>query len=375
MSLLLISDSYHPDHRSSALIVRSIYDHFSNLNYKTHVLSLIESTPKIFSENITFIKTKSFRNKNFVIRAILTSYYILKMSVKLLFLKLNPSLVYIYYPSFFLLFLVPLINFKYKKCKILIHYQDHFPENAYDLKIIKNKLIYNLIRKFRDKIIFNEKMHIVVNSHNQKKYLSNKQKIKNIFFFHNWAISKSIKINKKKKYSKFTFIYAGNIGPAQNLSVVLNVLSNNDFNINLKIYGSGRGYIDLKQKFKKFKNFEFNNFVDNSKLCNIYNKCHAALISLSANHNTNFIPSKFYDYCFQRIPIFSINHRNCELTSMINRNQIGIATSNYESTDLHSKLKLFINNYENYLNNGKFNIYDNNFKIFSNFLFRFLNNN
>ena len=367
MSFLLISDSYYPDHRSSGLIVKSLYQILKKNNYKCKVLSLIENNKFKSNQDLTLIKTNNFRKSNFIIRIIFTLFYVTKLIISLSKLKYNPKLIYIYYPSFILLLLIPFAKIKFKKTKILVHYQDHFPENAYDLKIIKSKIILNSISKVRKKILSKE-IKIVVNSIKLKKNLKKLICNNDIYFFHNWPLIKKDNNSKKiKKFDKFTFIYTGNIGPAQEILPILNFFANTRLNLDLRIYADGRDFIKLKSNFSKIKNIHFNSFTNNN-LSKIYQQSHASIISLSLKNKTSFIPSKFYDYTNHNLPIFALIHKECDLNSIIPKIGNGLAINHNEPMIIKKNIEKFIKNYKSYININNSNIFENNINIFLDFL-------
>ena len=366
MSFLLISDSYYPDRRSSGLIIRDIYKVLKK-KYICKVLTLIETKNRSKNKDIHYIKTVNFRNKNFIIRAILTFIYILRMSLSIIKFKTKPKIIYIYYPSFFLLLLLPIIKIKFRKSKVFIHYQDHFPENAFDLKIIKNKFLFIFLKFIRNKLI-DEKINLIVNSKNLKKNLQKIFKKNKIFFFHNWALCNG-NYKKVKKYNQFNFVYAGNVGPAQDLNNILKIFANTEFNISLKIFGSGRYFYKLKHKYSKTKNIHFNEYLNDTQLANIYSKCHASIICLSLDNKTSFIPSKFYDYCKFELPIFSLIHKECDLNNIISDLNLGISI-NYCKSDMiiNKNLGIFLKKYKFFCNNNKFYLFAKNKLLFTNFL-------
>ncbi len=366
MSFLLISDSYYPDKRSSALIIRQIYESLKKKKYTCKILTLIESNKIYKNKDLYYINTFNYRNRNFMLRAILTFMYILRMSLNVLKINSNPKIIYIYYPSFFLLLLLPIIKFKFKNSKIFIHYQDHFPENAFDLKIIRNNFLFNMIKYFRNKLI-DDKISLIVNSKNLKTKLQNLFINNEILFFHNWSLCNG-NYKKIKKFNKFTFVYAGNVGPAQNLNIILKLFSNTDLNINLKIIGDGRFFHKLKDKYSQFENIDFNNYLNDIELSKVYNKCHASLICLSLDNKTSFIPSKFYDYCKFKLPIFSLIHEECDLNNIIDDLEIGICVNNNNQKILNTKLDIFLKKYQHFQDSKNFNHFVDNKLIFNNFL-------
>jgi hypothetical protein len=115
-----------------------------------------------------------------------------------------------------------LIFLFFKKQIKILNLQDFFPQNAVDLKIIKNSLIINFLKKI-EKIIYFNSDFIFVHSNNAKNYLKKKFPIiKNkIFLQYNWEQFNKKIYNKKKKNKKFIFIFGGSIGPSQKLEMLV----------------------------------------------------------------------------------------------------------------------------------------------------------
>jgi hypothetical protein len=373
LSFLLLSDSYFPDRRSSALIVKSIYQKLKEKKYECKVISLTENEAHTKNTDLELIQTFKFRNLNFLLRGLSTIYYIIKIVIRVYIINYTPKLIYIYYPSFMLLFLIPFIKLRYKKAQILIHYQDHFPENAYDLKIIKNKFIFNFLKTIRKNLI-NKKIIVVVNSKKLRNKLKSSLKIKNIFFFHNWPLIQKVIFKKNEKNKLFTFIYSGNIGPAQDFMNILDFFAKTQLNIQLEVYGDGRNLVNLKSRFSNHKKINFYKFIQGKNLSKIYHNSSASIICLSMNNKTSFIPSKFYDYVNHNLPIFALIHKECDLNQIIHDYNLGLTINNLDFTKIEHNIINFIKNFKSYKKSCHLYNVSDNLDLFTNFLISNSNN-
>ena len=129
---------------------------------------------------------------------------------------------------------------------------------------------------------------------------------------------------------------------AQGFEIVLNlakeVQKNND--IGFLFIGRGSEFESMKNIAKKrgIINVLFHEEIDNSKIMNLYKQCSCGLVILDRRHRTHNIPGKFLSYLHAGLPIFAIVNKDNDLISMINKNNLGFASSNFDINFLKKKL-------------------------------------
>ena len=344
MKFLIISDQYLPSTRSGSFLIDDL---IQELLKKNHKITLITSGNENFSKKnnkkfkiIRINKLKS-NYKNFILKGINELYFFSKIVIKLFSIKKNFDKIFIYSPPLFL----GLLNLFFKNQRKILNIQDIFPQNAIDLKILKNFLLIYIMKKIEN---YNYKISdkILVNSLDAKKYLCKVYpEYKNKFIFnYNWSSFKRIRRIKYKKNRKFKFIFGGSIGPSQNLDKIIIPFKNLQNECCLDIYGNGILLNELKAKLKlkKIDNIKIFKPVSNDLFIKKIDQYDSGLITLSSRNSTPFIPGKFNFYCTNKKNITAIVHKNCDLNWIIKKNKLGFVT-NAESVDKITKfLKMVI---------------------------------
>jgi hypothetical protein len=218
------------------------------------------------------------------------------------------------------------------KSKHIIWVLDLWPEIIFELKIIKNKLVYNFLKKIVN-YIYSESDLILAQSHSFKKHIISeiyKSNLERIKVFSSWSeipfFNNKFNSNKKKKYNIF---FTGNIGEAQNFDLVLKIIQEfkNHQNIHFTIVGSGRNEPSIKQKSinMKLTNITFIKQVPLKEIKNYFKFADALLLSLSPGKIiSSTIPGKFQTYLSAGKPIIGLI--DGETKDLINSYNLGFAS-------------------------------------------------
>lgn len=225
-----------------------------------------------------------------------------------------------------------LVGFFFKKLyktKLITWVQDIWPESVSATNHIKENFIFNIFRNYCH-YIYKLNDVLILQSKSFIKYF-NKFKIttKKIFIPNSSNVSllkKKTKTYKLKKKFKYNYVYAGNIGLAQdfeNFEIFLEKLYKINKNIKFHLIGSGSYKKILVQNIKKrkIKNVEIYPYVKNKFLYNYLSEADALFISLKDSYIFNLtIPSKLQNYLYCKKPIIGwasgitkevINKANC----------------------------------------------------------------
>ncbi|MEH1740718.1 glycosyltransferase family 4 protein [Fusobacterium varium] len=208
---------------------------------------------------------------------------------------------------------------KYFKCPAHLILWDIFPQNAKDIGIIKNNIIFKFFKQ-KEKKMFLAYDQIWCMSKGNIKYLQkkyeylDKDKIK---LLRNWAYLKlKLEINKeeiRKKYGyseeDFLVIFGGNMGKPQRLENILSLAEKCLKLPDVKFIFVGNG--SEKERLKKIaieKNLKNINFID-QLLREDYEKftsaCDIGLVSLDERFTVPNFPSKTTDYFKLSLPILA----------------------------------------------------------------------
>lgn len=208
---------------------------------------------------------------------------------------------------------------KYFKCPAHLILWDIFPQNAKDIGIVKNNIIFNFFKQ-KEKKMFLAYDQIWCMSKGNIKYLQekyeylDKDKIK---LLKNWAYLKpKLKINKeeiRKKYGysekDFLAIFGGNMGKPQKLENILSLAEKCLELSDVKFIFVGNG--SEKERLKKItkdKNLKNINFIDQLPRENyerFTSACNIGLVSLDERFTVPNFPSKTTDYFKLSLPILA----------------------------------------------------------------------
>ena len=229
----------------------------------------------------------------------------------------------------------------FNKRPIVYNVYDVFPGHAYDIGVIKSKLIYNVFRVMQ-KITYKASTIITVLSEDMKnKIVEQGVKPDKIHVVPPWYNEKEIKEIKKehnkfiKKYKldteKFFVQFAGTIGYVFDYKTVIEVakLLKEEKNIEIQIVGEG----NVKEKFEKevkqnnLENIKFYPLQPLEMVPDVYSACTICFIPLVKGVIGNGVPSKVpLLMACNRVIVNSVE--KSEYYRIFNDNNMGISLEN-----------------------------------------------
>ena len=206
----------------------------------------------------------------------------------------------------------------YFKCEVLLIIWDIFPQNAVDLKMIKNQFLIKYL-KGKYKKAMEVSNYITVMSKGNKEYIKNVFGIerKKIIFLRNWAFIKpKIAENKeeiRKEYNylinDFLLVFGGNMGKPQKLENILllaeKCLEFPDVKFILVGTGSEKNRLKNIVKDNLIKNVIFIDQLPRKEYEKLAYSCNIGLISLDERFTVPNFPSKTTDYFKLSLPILA----------------------------------------------------------------------
>lgn len=284
-----------------------IYEGYKN---KSYLFEEIEGV-KIHRSSIFVSKNKSIVNRlrnyfSFVLSSIRTAS---KLELNYDFLMCESPPLFLGYSALYLS--------RKTKAKLIFNVSDLWPESAEKLGVVKNsfllKMAYNLEKKLYKKsvIVTGQTQGICENINKRfpdvKTYwlpngvdlnFYNPEKIKK----ENWRTKNSF------KETDIIFLYAGIIGIAQGLEIILNAAVSFVSQPEIKFVLLGNGpekekLVELKEKLK-LNNVVFLNPVSKTEMPQILKNCNAAIIPLKKlDIFKGAIPSKIFESLAMELPI------------------------------------------------------------------------
>jgi len=202
---------------------------------------------------------------------------------------------------------------KVKKIKLIIDLRDLWPEVAISLKFLKKGLITKILEKFIIKT-YTCASKIFINTPAFQETLEKDYKIANnkiCYIPNGFDIDGNLLIKNTLKRLDFNFkiFYAGLLGFAQNVDLILNlaeICQKQKENINFFIIGDGplKNYAKNKINELRLNNITLFDYQSKHDLFNLINECDLGLITYQINDAfRKNIPSKIFDYMFLEKPI------------------------------------------------------------------------
>jgi len=240
------------------------------------------------------------------------------VSLLYLFFKKKPDLLYIYYPPL-IGGLVGLFLKKFFRVPYIYEVQDLWPEALQAAGKIDDKMfIYRLINRLINQV-YSSASAIFVQSNGFKDVLISKGVCSNkIHCIYNWTNEHDVLKENTKfsnlelfKNNKFNILYAGNFGPAQDLSNLLSAAhlieqGNSDSPIHFWLLGGGLQSQLLKDEMSSLglSNITFLDWVSPKKAAELQSHADALLVHLAADSIYEItVPQKLQAYMFIGKPI------------------------------------------------------------------------
>lgn len=326
--ILIISEVFYPEIGSGANRITNLVIQLKENGYKVDVITSEPSYPnkemytdddyrdydkeiKIEKDsNIKRISTSRIKpTAKFFNRIYIYMHFLCKCVGSIIFRIAKYDLIIATTPSPFTGFVGIVAKFRYR-CKYILDIRDLWPECIKNIGLFRrNKLSLKLAYIFEG-IILKFTDSIVINSEGFEKYLIDRGYKKSINFIPNGLTKEELdeykEISKNaKKNEKFTIIYTGMIGLAQNVKSIVRV-ANNLRNIEFRIIGAG---IQKTKVLELIKHYNLSNIkvydpMPKKKIVIEVSKCHIAMAHLRRDSAFDLvIPGKIIDYIGMGIPI------------------------------------------------------------------------
>ena len=351
MKIYIFSEFYSEDLTSSGYYITEIAQNYALTHDVTVITtSKVNKTATLIENgvNIKRISIQNFNKFNLLKRAlaflnICQLFY--KEALKLDIDK-ESHVIAVTNPALFIPFIAYLKSSLKFKLSIFVH--DVFPESLVATKVLSSyNPFYLVLLK-----IFNKSYkiadQIVVCGRDMEMLFKRKLKIYNgnLKFIPNWAdgnliypIKKKIKSSNK---NKLIFQYAGNIGRAQGIPTLIDVINNiNSSNFEFHFFGKG-AYLNSILKSNNKNIFYKGSFSrkDSNKYLNL---CDIAIVTLEKNMLGLGVPSKTYNILCAGKPILYIGDVNSEIAIMIKENNIGYIAEPGNLDSITNAIKWFSN--------------------------------
>ncbi|MDE6953256.1 MAG: glycosyltransferase family 4 protein [Erysipelotrichales bacterium] len=201
---------------------------------------------------------------------------------------------------------------KNKNCQIFVNCQDIWPEVLKSNGFEEDSMIFKIGHRL-SKYLYTKSDKILISSSLFKDYLIEEFEIRNdiIKYLPNFADEWVLEIEKKKIDNKVHFLFAGNIGKAQNLELIIQAVRkcNQKENIIVDFVGDGSELDSLKDLVNKLglsNIVKFHGRKSGQELKEYYEIADAYLLTLQCNNKICYtVPSKVQGYMGAGKPIIA----------------------------------------------------------------------
>lgn len=219
------------------------------------------------------------------------------------------------------------------KCRVYLIVRDIFPEWALDLGLVSDGIVYRAL-KFFAWVQYCSADIIGVQSNSNLAYIPSKiPGVKQVL--HNWLAPHvghesfcSIDFNKTSIKGRQIFVYAGNMGIAQNPGVLVDIALSvrDDPTIGFALIGRGSELNGIRDRVARLelKNIVIFDEIPSNEIEGLYAQSHVGLISLDLRHSTHNIPGKFLSYIRSGLPVFAFIGPSSDLAKIIISYKVGI---------------------------------------------------
>lgn len=328
MNLLVISQYYYPEQ----FRINDICREWVKRGHKVTVVTAIPNYPKgKFYDGYGLLKNRKEqkdgveiirlpiipRGKNPIMLILNYISFVISGFFFSKFTKKQFDKVFIYEVSPMTQAYVGIWYAKRKKIECNLYVMDLWPESIELATGVSNRTILNLVGKMTDSI-YKKCDRIFTSSKSFIKSINERghSKEKIVFWpqyaeeFYKPISIEKCKITEIEKDEYFKVIFAGNIGQAQGLDILIDVakiLKEDKEKVKFYLIGDGRAKAELQEKVGKEEVEEYIKFIDKKPAEDIpkyYSLCDLAFLSLKDNKISNLIlPAKLQSYLACGIPI------------------------------------------------------------------------
>lgn len=341
MQLVLVADTFPPLRTSGAVQLRDLSREFARQGHQLTVLLPApgQQTPWRLEQfdGVQVLRLSAPKTKDIsYIRRTLAE---LVMPLAMLRnLKRSPLAnckwegVLWYAPS---IFHGPLVNAikKSSNCKSYLIIRDIFPEWAVDMGLMGRGLPYRFFSAVAH-YQYSVANVIGVQTPGNKSYFEQWQQLPNrkLEVLQNWLDEPkqkkcSIQVDETPLKGRTIFVYAGNMGVAQGMDILLDLAEKLLANTNVGFLFVGRGSeaarLRLAAQTRQLHNIVFFDEIDPDEIPSLYAQCSVGIVALDYKHKSHNIPGKFLTYMQSGLPVLANINAGNDLAKIIRDERVG----------------------------------------------------
>lgn len=361
MKLVLIADTFPPLRSSGAVQLRDLSREIIRQGHTLTVLlpstNLVERWSLNTVEGVEVLRLSAPRIKDigYVRRTIGEWYMPYAMMRNLQHSPLANACwdgVLWYSPSIFHAPLVRSLKIA-NKCKGYLIIRDIFPEWAVDLGLMRKGLAYRFFQLIA-KAQYDAADIIGVQTPGNLSYFDGwlcDRQGRQLEVLQNWlgapaSDSCQIRVADTPLAGRKIFVYAGNMGIAQNISIFIDLAHRlqDQRDLGFLFVGRGSEVVRLRQRSESLglDNVVFHDEISPDEIPDLYSQCHAGIVALDHRHKSHNIPGKFLTYLQSGLPVLAnVNNEN-DLANLVRQESIGQVCETNALDDLEKCCKALV---------------------------------
>lgn len=357
MRIALIADTFPPLRTSGAVQLRDLSREFFRQGYTITVMLptaglssswLLEDYYGVQVLRLKAPRTKDIGYVRRTINEFLMPFFMLRNLKKSPLADVIWDGVIWYSPTIFLGPMAKALKTA-SACRSYLIIRDIFPEWAADMGLMGRGLPYRFFR-FIARYQYSVADVIGVQTEGNLPYFAEwkKRAGRRVEVLQNWLADSpdfgcSISVADSVLSGRKIFVYAGNMGVAQGMGILLNladaVRNRQDIGFLFVGRGSDAERLSAEAKARGLDNVVFHAEIDPSEIAGLYAQCHVGIVALDPRHKTHNIPGKFLTYMQAGLPVLaSINSGN-DLVELIQSEGVGWACTD-QSVDTLQRLAI-----------------------------------
>lgn len=341
MRIALIADAYPPMRSSGAVQLRDLSQEFLRQGYSPTVMVPCADLDRPWQleelNGVQVLRLKAPRTKDigYVKRTLgefMLPFAMLRQLRKGPLANVRWDGVVWYSPT---IFLGPLANAlkRASGCRSYLIIRDIFPEWAVDMGLLSRGMAYRFFKTV-ERYQYSVADVIGVQTPANVAYFNSwvKSPQRRVEVLQNWLadapdIGASISIEKSPLAGRKIFVYAGNMGVAQGMDILIDLAdrlrNRSDIGFLFVGRGSDAARLSMQAKSRGLDNVLFHDEIEPCEIPGLYSQCHVGLVALDRRHKTHNIPGKFLSYMQSGLPVLASINAGNDLAELIEREGVG----------------------------------------------------
>jgi glycosyltransferase involved in cell wall biosynthesis len=229
-------------------------------------------------------------------------------------------------------------------CKGYLIIRDIFPDWAVDMGLMGRGLRYaffDAVARYQYSVA-----HVIgVQTPSNRRYFDRweNQPNRRLEVLQNWLdqpgdLPCSIRLNETSLAGRKVFVYAGNMGVAQGMDILLDLakLFRDRSDVGFLFVGRGNDWhrLRLRALDSQLDNVLFHDEIPPDEIPDLYSQCSAGIVALDFRHKTHNIPGKFLTYMQSGLPVLANVNAGNDLAQIIRDENVGQVCENNQLASL-----------------------------------------